>query len=71
MAHSTTTERGFEVERLVLELAGLVRREELLVLRGADDDDLEAHRLEIERTRWRLAGAVRRRRARADRPAAA
>lgn len=70
MAHSTTTERGFEVERLVLELAGLVRREELLVLRGADDDDLEAHRLEIERTRWRLAGAVRRR-ARAERPAAA
>jgi len=61
---------GFEVERLVLELAGLVRREELLALRGADDDELEEHRLEIERTRWRLANAVRRR-ARVDGPAAA
>jgi hypothetical protein len=61
---------GFEVERLVLELAGLVRRAELLALRGADDDELEQHRLRIERTRWRLANAVRRR-AHADGPAAA
>ena len=65
-----TAQPGFEVERLVLELAGLVRREELLALRGADDDELEEHRLEIERSRWRLANAVRRR-ARADGPAAA
>ena len=61
---------GFEVEQLVLELAGLVRREEMLALRGVDDDELEEHRLQIERTRWRLANAVRRR-ARADGPAAA
>lgn len=61
---------GLEVEQLVLELAGLVRREELLALRGADDVELEEHRLEIERTRWRLANAVRRR-AVADGPAAA
>jgi hypothetical protein len=65
-----TAQPRFEVERLVLELAGLVRREELLALRGADDDELEAHRLRIERTRWRLANAVRRR-ARIDGPAAA
>lgn len=65
-----TVQPGLEVERLVLELAGLVRREELLALRGADDDELEEHRLQIERTRWRLANAVRRR-ARADGPAAA
>ena len=61
---------GFEVERLVLELAGLVRREELLTLRGADDDEREAVCLELERTRWRLANAVRRR-ARVEGPAAA
>ena len=65
-----TMRPGFEVEQLVLELAGLVRREELLALRGADDDELEEHRVKIERTRWRLAGAVRRR-TRADGPAAA
>jgi hypothetical protein len=65
-----TMQPGYEVERLVLELAGLVRREEMLALRGADDDELEEHRLQIERTRWRLANAVRRR-ARADGPAAA
>jgi len=56
-----TRHAGLEVERLVLELAGLVRREELLALRGADDDELEEHRLQIERMRWRLANAVRRR----------
>ncbi|HEX6787669.1 MAG TPA: hypothetical protein VF091_00395 [Gaiellaceae bacterium] len=65
-----TMQPGFEVEQLVLELAGLVQREELLALRGADDDELEEHRLQIERTRWRLANAARRR-ARADGPAAA
>jgi hypothetical protein len=65
-----TTQPGFEVERLVLELAGLVRREELLALQGADDEELEEHRVRIERTRWRLANAVRSR-ARVDGPAAA
>ena len=64
-----TSRPGSEVERLALELAGLVRREERLALRGAGDDELEEHRLRIERTRWRLANAVRR--ARADGPAAA
>ena len=65
-----TTRPGFEVEQLVLELAGLVRREELLARRGADDDELKEQRVKIERTRWRLANAVRRR-ARGDGPAAA
>jgi hypothetical protein len=50
-----------ETMRLLLELAGRLRRRELLRLRGAGEDELEADRLEIERLRWRLAGAVRRR----------
>jgi hypothetical protein len=54
-------ELEYEIERLILELAGRVQRRELLRLRGAGEDELEANRLEIERLRWRLAAAMRRR----------
>jgi hypothetical protein len=56
-----TTLPQYETERLLLELAGLVQRLERLQNDGAGDRELKAHRLEIERARWRLAGAVRRR----------
>jgi hypothetical protein len=50
----------FEVERLVLRLMGLVKRGEALRRQGASEDELQRHRIETERVRWRLANAVRR-----------
>lgn len=52
---------AYETERLLLELAGLVRRVERLREDGAAEQELRARRLEIEQVRWRLAGAVLRR----------
>jgi hypothetical protein len=49
----------YEVERLVLTLMGLVRRGERLRGHGASEEELEANHIETERTRWRLANAVR------------
>jgi len=49
-----------ENERLIRELAGLVRHRDALRARGAGKDELESTRREIERLRWRLANVVRR-----------
>jgi hypothetical protein len=62
------TREPYETERLLLRLAGLVRRGEVLRAQGAPEEELEANRLEAERLRWRLASAVRRRALTDDRP---
>jgi hypothetical protein len=49
----------YDTERILLRIAGLVRRLEVLRARGAGHQELEATRLEIERLRWRLANVVR------------
>jgi hypothetical protein len=58
-----TTIDDYETERILLHLAGLVRRLEMLRLRGAGDDELAATRVAIERLHWRLAHVVRKGRA--------
>jgi hypothetical protein len=60
----------YEEQRVLLLLHGLVRRREALRARGAGADELRANQLDIERARWRLAGAVRRRVAGSDPQAA-
>ena len=49
-----------EIDDLVLQLKGLVLVRELLASRGAAADDIDAHSVEIERVRERLASEVRR-----------
>jgi len=48
-----------EVDRLLTRLRGLVLVRDLLERRGASPTELEEYSSEIERVRWRLAGAVR------------
>ena len=48
-----------EVDRLLTRLRGLVLVRDLLRRRGASESEIEAHSAEIERVKWRLAGAVR------------
>lgn len=59
-----------ETERLLGELARLVRREQELRARGATEQELAGNRLAVDRLRRRLAGAARRSAA-ADGPQAA
>ena len=48
-----------DIERLLVRLRGLVLVRDLLAGRGATAAEIEEHTAEIERTKWRLAGAVR------------
>lgn len=48
-----------EIDELLLRIRGLVRVRELLLQRGATDDELEEHSAEIGRLQWRLAQRVR------------
>jgi hypothetical protein len=51
--------RFHEIDDLVLHLKGLVLVRELLAQRGAGAEEIDAHSVEIERVRQRLASAVR------------
>jgi hypothetical protein len=53
------TQASSDVEELVLRIRGLVFARTILEQRGASELDLEEHRLEIERLRWRLASLIR------------
>jgi hypothetical protein len=48
-----------DVDRLFVRLRGLVLVRDLLQERGATLTEIEEHSAEIERLKWRLAGAVR------------
>ena len=48
-----------DIDRLLVRLRGLVLVRNLLEQRGASKPEIEAHSVEIERVRWRLADAVR------------
>ena len=48
-----------EIDDLVLQLKGLVLVRELIASRGAGAGEIDAHSVEIERVRERLASAVR------------
>ena len=48
-----------DIDDLVLQLKGLVLVRELLASRGAAADEIDAHSVEIERVRKRLASEVR------------
>ncbi len=50
------TQASSDVEERI---RGLVFARAILEQRGASEVDLEAHRLEIERLRWRLASLIR------------
>ena len=54
-----TENRFHEIDDLVLHLKGLVLVHELLASRGAGAEEIDAHSVEIERVRERLASAVR------------
>ncbi len=47
-----------EVEELLLRIKGLIFARAILEQRGATEVELEEHRLEIERLRWRLASLM-------------
>lgn len=48
-----------DVEELLLRIRGLIFARAILEQRGATEVELEEHRLEIERLRWRLASLMR------------
>jgi hypothetical protein len=48
-----------DVEELLLGIKGLIFARAILEQRGATKVELEEHRLELERLRWRLAGLIR------------
>jgi hypothetical protein len=48
-----------DVDRLLVRLRGLVLVRNLLEQRGATRTEIDEHSAEIERVKWRLAGAVR------------
>jgi hypothetical protein len=48
-----------DVEELLLRIRGLIFARAILEQRGATQVELEEHRLEIERLRWRLASLTR------------
>lgn len=48
-----------QVEELLLRIKGLIFARAILEERGASAVELEEHRLEIERLRWRLASLMR------------
>jgi hypothetical protein len=48
-----------DVEELIERIGRLVRRREFLRRVGVDEGELRPFDVEIERLRWRLAGAVR------------
>jgi hypothetical protein len=48
-----------DVEELLLRIRGLIFARAILEQRGATQVELEEHRLEIERLRWRLASLMR------------
>jgi hypothetical protein len=48
-----------DVEELLLRIRGLAFARTILDQRGASEVDLEEHRLEVERVRWRLASLIR------------
>ncbi|SRR5712691_2520360 len=52
------TQASSDVEELLLRIRGLVFARTILEQRGASEVDLEEHRLEIERLRWRLASLI-------------
>ena len=47
-----------DVEELLLRIRGLIFARAILEQRGATQVELEEHRLEIERLRWRLASLM-------------
>jgi hypothetical protein len=49
-----------ELDRLILRFEGLMRVTRLLEQRGASDEELREHRLELERVSRQLASLVRR-----------
>jgi hypothetical protein len=53
--NGTTTN---DVEELLLRIRGLIFARAILEQRGATEVELEEHRLEIERLRWRLASLM-------------
>jgi hypothetical protein len=55
-----------DVEELLLGIKGLIFARAILEQRGATKVELEEHRLELERLRWRLAGLIRHGPARSD-----
>jgi|SRR5690348_8090608 len=48
-----------DVEDLLLGIKGLTFARAILEQRGATEVELEEHRLELERLRWRLVGLIR------------
>jgi hypothetical protein len=48
-----------DLEELLLRIRGLIFASAILEQRGATEVELEEHRLEIERLRWRLASLMR------------
>ncbi len=48
-----------DVEELLLRIRGLIFARAILEQRGATEVELEEHRLEIERLRWRLTSLMR------------
>ena len=59
---ATTLQRqraGREIDRLLLQIKGLVYVRELLRQRGASETKLEEHSAELGRLRWRLARLVK------------
>jgi hypothetical protein len=53
------TRASGDVDELLLRIRGLIFARAILEQRGASDLELEEHRLEIERLRWRLASLIR------------
>jgi hypothetical protein len=48
-----------DIDLLLVRLRGLVLVRDLLQERGATRGEIDEHSAEIERVKWRLAGAVR------------
>ena len=48
-----------DAEELLLRIRGLIFARAILEQRGHTEAELEEHRLEIERLRWRLASVMR------------
>jgi len=55
-----------DVEELLLRIKGLIFARAILEQRGATEVELEEHRRELERLRWRLASLTRDPRRRSD-----
>jgi hypothetical protein len=61
MNGNRASDRGREIDDLLVQLAGLVRVRSLLDKRGATEAELEEHSAEIGRLHWRLTRTVKQR----------